>query len=112
MKGLQCLQPMCLLFYFILHPKVEILRLNNTFATLEAKRDQVQTERMYWENQATLAENAACKRTLLLGRIKMATANLYTLVRASQKNRGSTERISRTDIQLDKIKVKHLQFSC
>lgn len=85
--------------------KVVMLRLNSTLTTLEAKRDTVSTERLHWENQATLVEGTACKRTLLLGRIKMATANLYALVRARARGGKMQDRIVIPELQLDKIKV-------
>eukprot|EP00041_Stephanoeca_diplocostata_P010998 m.177516 g.177516 ORF g.177516 m.177516 type:complete len:315 (-) comp18371_c0_seq4:251-1195(-) len=85
--------------------KVVMLRLNNTLTNLEAKRDTVSTERLHWENQATLAEGSACKRTLLIGRIKMATANLYALVRARNRRGASQDRIVNPELQLDKIKI-------
>lgn len=83
--------------------QLEMLRLNNKLVGLEAKYESVTTERLYWENQAKMAENGATNRTLLLGRIKMATANLYALV--ERRGRAGDEKVASTDKQLDKVKV-------
>lgn len=83
--------------------KVEMLRLNNKLATLESRREAAQTERLHWENEATQAEREACENTLLLGRLKMASANLYALIQARQGK--SKEKMASTDKQLDKIRT-------
>lgn len=83
--------------------QLEVLRLQNQLAQLEGRYENVTTERLYWENQAKQVESTATKRTLLLGRIKMATANLYALVESRAKS--SQDKIASTDKQLDKVKV-------
>lgn len=83
--------------------KVEMLRLNNKLASLESRREQAQADRLHWENEATQAEREACENTLLLGRLKMASANLYALIQARQ-GKGK-EKMASTDKQLDKIKT-------
>lgn len=83
--------------------QLEVLRLQNQLAQLEGRYENVTTERLYWENQAKHVESTATKRTLLLGRIKMATANLYALVESRTKS--SQDKIASTDKQLDKVKV-------
>jgi hypothetical protein len=59
----------------------------------------------YWEAHAQSAEQNATKRTLLLGRIRMATANLYALVNEHGAGAGHIERIPSTELQLMKIQV-------
>jgi hypothetical protein len=87
--------------------KVEMLRLNNKLAALEARREQAMTERLHWENEATQAEREACANTLLLGRLKMAAANLYALIQARQGRPVATTKdsVASTERQLEKIET-------
>ena len=73
---------------------------------LSTRKEKAEKETLYWESQAQQAEQNATKRTLLLGRIRMATANLYALVNAHAPGSGSTnaERIPNTGKQLDKVR--------
>nr|XP_054773629.1 coiled-coil domain-containing protein 42 homolog [Lytechinus pictus] len=58
----------------------EILHYNNQLATLQTQLDTAQSEAVKWESVWTHIKNTAAKKTLLLGRIKMATHNLFQLV--------------------------------
>ncbi|WP_411017660.1 hypothetical protein, partial [Salmonella sp. s51090] len=61
-----------------------------------------QGDAVKWESVWTHIKNTAAKKTLLLGRIKMATHNLFQLVNRHQKQSGSTEL---TEEQLSKIQT-------
>lgn len=48
--------------------------------------DRAQSATVHWESKWTHIQNTAAKKTLLLGRIKIATHNLYQLVLRHQKS--------------------------
>ena len=66
--------------------------------------DKAQGEAVKWESKWTHIKNTAAKKTLLLGRIKMATHNLYQLVNRHQKaRRGEEVDLEDTNEQLNRI---------
>ncbi|EGD76761.1 hypothetical protein PTSG_08113 [Salpingoeca rosetta] len=65
--------------------RVHILKCNNKLSVLQVEKEKAQTEKLYWENQFTQVQNAASKRTLLLGQIKLATNNLFMLIQRKAK---------------------------
>ncbi|XP_064612677.1 coiled-coil domain-containing protein 42 homolog isoform X2 [Liolophura sinensis] len=80
----------------------EILSYNNQLASLQTRLDKAQSEAVKWESVWTHIKNTAAKKTLLLGRIKMATHNLYQLVKKHQKQTAQTEE---THEQLNQIRI-------
>jgi len=80
----------------------EILNYNNQLAHLQTELERAQSVAVKWESQWTHIQNTAAKKTLLLGRIKMATHNLFMLVNRHLKQ--STV-IELTEKQLEKIQV-------
>lgn len=60
--------------------RVHMLNCNNRLAALLAKREEAETSALHWENRFGEVQSTATTRTLLLGQIKMATANLFALV--------------------------------
>ena len=83
-----------------------ITRYNTKLGELSTRQEKAEKETLYWESQAQQAEQNATKRTLLLGRVRMATANLYALVNAHAPGATSSkERIPNTEKQLDKIQI-------
>merc|ERR1712142_872969 len=58
----------------------QILHYNNQLAQLQTRLDKAQSEAVHWESKWTHIQNTAAKKTLLLGRIKIATHNLCQLV--------------------------------
>lgn len=84
--------------------RVQVLGMNTKLGELTSRMEKAQKQTLLWESAAQTAESSATKRTLLLGRIRMATANLYALVNA---HGGSTtlDRIPNTEKQLDKIQL-------
>ena len=79
--------------------QVFVLDANNRCAQLTLEKDRVNTETLHWDAVAHTSESTATKRTLLIGKIRMATANLYQQVEG-----GASQHIP-TESQLDKIQV-------
>lgn len=82
--------------------KIEILGFNNQLSGLQTKLDTAQSEAVKWESRWTHIKNTAAKKTLQLGKIKMATHNLYQLVKKHQKQAAGVEETSE---QLHQIKM-------
>ncbi|XP_077995509.1 coiled-coil domain-containing protein 42 homolog [Glandiceps talaboti] len=80
----------------------EILNYNNMLANLQTRLDRAQSEAVKWESVWTHIKNTAAKKTLLLGRIKMATHNLFMLV---NKHLRQQQLVEDTTEQLSKIQV-------
>ncbi|KAJ7374089.1 Coiled-coil domain-containing protein 42 [Desmophyllum pertusum] len=80
----------------------EILNYNNQLAHLQTQLEKAQSVAVKWESQWTHIQNTAAKKTLLLGRIKMATHNLFMLVNRHLKQNTVIEL---TEKQLEKIQV-------
>lgn len=53
---------------------------------VQTRLDKAQSEAVHWESKWTHIQNTAAKKTLLLGRIKIATHNLYQLVARHAKH--------------------------
>ncbi|PIK44422.1 putative coiled-coil domain-containing protein [Apostichopus japonicus] len=81
----------------------EILNFNNQLAMLQTRLDKAQSEAVKWESVWTHIKNTAAKKTLLLGRIKMATHNLFQLVNRHLKQSSSDG--DNTVEQLTKIQM-------
>merc|ERR1712066_280404 len=71
---------------FMEDKNTEILHCNNQLAQLQTRLDKAQSEAVHWESKWTHIQNTAAKKTLLLGRIKIATHNLYQLVLRHARN--------------------------
>ena len=80
----------------------EVLNYNNQLAQLQTELEKTQSIAVKWESQWTHIKNTAAKKTLLLGRIKMATHNLFMLVNGQLK---TTTVIDNTEKQLEKIQT-------
>ena len=80
----------------------EVLNYNNQLAHLQTELEKTQSIAVKWESQWTHIKNTAATKTLLLGRIKMATHNLFMLVNGQLK---TTTVIENTEKQLDKIQT-------
>ncbi|XP_074640131.1 coiled-coil domain-containing protein 42 homolog [Tubulanus polymorphus] len=81
----------------------EILNYNNELAALQTRLDKAESRAVKWESKWTHIKNTAAHKTLVLGRIKMATHNLYQLV-LHHHHRESESTIEDTTEQLNKIK--------
>ncbi|XP_067928968.1 coiled-coil domain-containing protein 42 homolog [Watersipora subatra] len=82
----------------------EILGYNNQLSGLQTRFDKAQSKAAFWESKWTHIKNTAASKTLELGKIKMATHNLYLLVMNRQRG-GVGETVEETADQLDKIQV-------
>ncbi|XP_050407999.1 coiled-coil domain-containing protein 42 homolog isoform X1 [Patella vulgata] len=82
----------------------QILSQNNQLSGLQTRLDKAQSEAVKWESKWTHIKNTAAKKTLLLGRIKMATHNLHQLVKKHQKQ-PPTDQVEETSEQLNQIFV-------
>ena len=71
----------------------QILHYNNQLAQLQTRLDKAHSNAVKWESKWTHIQNTAAKKTLLLGRIKIATHNLYQ-VKNSNINPHLHERVS------------------
>ena len=82
----------------------DILSYNNQLAGLQTRLDKAQSTAVQWESKWTRIKNTAAKKTLLLGRVKMATHNLYQLVvrQQRQQNEDASD-IEDTNEQLSKV---------
>ncbi|XP_062504954.1 coiled-coil domain-containing protein 42 homolog [Corticium candelabrum] len=84
----------------------EILNYNNKLAHLQTELEDAKSRAVKWESQWAHIQNTAAEKTLLLGRINMATHNLYMLV-----NKYLGKKVEKGDTgvstvqQLDKIQV-------
>ncbi|KAJ3221289.1 Cilia- and flagella-associated protein 73 [Clydaea vesicula] len=83
-----------------------ILNCNNIIAKLQTKLEESQLKSGKWQSEWDHTLENATHKTLLLGQIKMATNNLFTLVKSHLNNRLNNT--NDTLSQLDKIQ----QFIC
>ncbi|OUM65392.1 hypothetical protein PIROE2DRAFT_41725, partial [Piromyces sp. E2] len=78
-----------------------ILNYNNDIARLQSKLEECQQKTAKWQNEWDKILNTATEKSLLLGQTKMATNNLFNLVRMNLDNR--VRYTPDTNAQLDKI---------
>merc|ERR1712173_477444 len=88
---------------FMEDKNTEILHCNNQLAQLQTRLDKAQSEAVHWESKWTHIQNTAAKKTLLLGRIKIATHNLYQLV--CKHSKGTVQPTENTIVQLERIQT-------
>ncbi|CAH1801380.1 unnamed protein product [Owenia fusiformis] len=88
---------------FLEKKRYEILGFNNKLSGLQTRLDKAQIESEKWESLFTHIKNTAAKRTLLLGRIKMASYNLYQVVNRQEKDTSAHS--EDTAEQLQKIQI-------
>ncbi|KAI8901657.1 hypothetical protein BC833DRAFT_576763 [Globomyces pollinis-pini] len=78
-----------------------ILNYNNQIAKLQAKLEETQLNTAKWQNELDQSLKNASQKSLLLGQVKMATNNLFNIVKNHLNNRLNAT--SGTLQQLDKI---------
>ncbi|KAI9095857.1 hypothetical protein DFS34DRAFT_581995 [Phlyctochytrium arcticum] len=86
-----------------------ILNYNNDVAKLQTRLEELQSRSAKWQSECDQTMNNATQKSLLLGQIKMATNNLFNLVKSHLNNRLNTT--SDTLVQLDKIQQFILDLS-
>jgi len=80
----------------------QVLNYNNQLSGLQTRLDLAQSDAVKWESAWNHIKNTAAKKTLLLGRIKMATHNLYQLVKSHQ---NQVDELEDTTEQLSQIQI-------
>ncbi|XP_065893141.1 coiled-coil domain-containing protein 42 homolog [Dysidea avara] len=83
----------------------EILSYNNQLAQLQTRLEKAQSTAVKWESEWTRIQTTAAKKTLMLGQIKMATHNLYTLINKHLQRKVPIQEADQTLLQLDKIQM-------
>jgi flagellar biosynthesis chaperone FliJ len=78
-----------------------ILNYNNQIAKLQTKLEESQLNTSKWQSELDLILKNASQKSLLLGQVKMATNNLFVIVKNHLNNRLNIP--SGTLAQLDKI---------
>jgi len=79
----------------------EIMSYNNDLSTMQGDLDKAKSRTVHLESNWNQIQTTAASKTLELGRIRMATLNLFSLVNTQLKIGGVTETDS--DSQLEKI---------
>ncbi|XP_034397779.1 coiled-coil domain-containing protein 42 like-2 isoform X2 [Cyclopterus lumpus] len=80
------------------------LQKNHQMSQLHIEIEKMRSEALSWERQWNHIQETAAKKTLLLGRIKMATLNLYEMTDDMVEG-DETLNINDTEKQLDKVKM-------
>lgn len=78
-----------------------ILNRNNEIARLQTKLEETQSRSAKWQAELDQTLKNATQKSLLLGQVKMATNNLFNVVKAHLNNRMNST--SDTLAQLDKV---------
>ncbi|XP_075069858.1 cilia- and flagella-associated protein 73 [Mixophyes fleayi] len=82
----------------------QILELNNQLADLQGQLEKARAVVLEWESHWAQIQNTAAENTLRLGRIRMATLNLFQTI-TKQMHIKSDVSIEDTELQLEKIRV-------
>jgi len=78
---------------------------NNQLAKLQTKLDDSNSQAAQWDAEWNHIKSTAAHKTLMLGRIKMATHNLFTLITKHQPKLGHNVNLDDTNEQLERIKM-------
>ncbi|XP_037338019.2 coiled-coil domain-containing protein 42 homolog isoform X2 [Pungitius pungitius] len=77
------------------------LQKNNQLSQLQTEIEKTRFEALSWDRKWNHIQETAAKKTLLLGRIKMATLNLYEMTDDTVEEGYMND----TEIQLDKVQM-------
>nr|XP_029537613.1 coiled-coil domain-containing protein 42-like [Oncorhynchus nerka] len=80
-----------------------LLHYNNRLAKLQRILDRVRSETMLWESRWAHIQNLATTKAMLLGTIKLATANLYQTTSKKAQDGWGEVALKDTLKQLDKL---------
>lgn len=86
-----------------------ILAYNNEMADLQTDLEEIQQKSAKWQAEWDLTVKNATQKSLLLGQIKMATNNLFNIVKSHLNNRLNNT--TDTPLQLEKIQQFMLDLS-
>ncbi|KAM8887558.1 coiled-coil domain-containing protein 42 homolog isoform 1-T1 [Spinachia spinachia] len=81
------------------------LQKNNTLSQLQTEIEKTRSEALSWDRKWNYIQETAAKKTLWLGRIRMATLNLYEMTDDRIEVGKAAVHINDTEKQLDKIKL-------
>ncbi|OCT98142.1 coiled-coil domain-containing protein 42 like-2 isoform X1 [Xenopus laevis] len=82
----------------------QILELNNQIAQLQGELERARAVAFQWESRWAQIQNTAAENTLRLGRVRMATLNLFQTI--SKQMRLKTDiSVEDTETQLEKIQI-------
>lgn len=77
---------------------------SNQLSQLQSELERTRSEAFLWEQKWNHIEETAAKKTLLLGKIKLATLNLHEMTVIAVDNGEERVDVSDTETQLEKIK--------
>ncbi|XP_068560080.1 coiled-coil domain-containing protein 42 like-2 [Cebidichthys violaceus] len=80
------------------------LQKNNRLSQLQTEMEKTCSEALSWERKWNHIQETAAKKTLLLGRIKVATLNLYEMTGGMVEGDAPVN-LNDTEKQLDKVKM-------
>lgn len=86
----------------------DIMNFNNQLANLQMQLETCQSATVKWESMWTHIKNTAARQTLLLGRIKMATHNLFMLIHKQMKTKAESSETTEQQLQKIQIYIKDL----
>uniref|UniRef100_A0AAQ4NW63 DUF4200 domain-containing protein n=1 Tax=Gasterosteus aculeatus aculeatus TaxID=481459 RepID=A0AAQ4NW63_GASAC len=85
------------------HPLLRLQK-NNQLSQLQTEIEKTRSEALSWDRKWNHIQETAAKKTLLLGRIKMATLNLYEMTHDTVEEDKAVN-MNDTEKQLDKVKM-------
>ncbi|XP_030000039.1 coiled-coil domain-containing protein 42 like-2 [Sphaeramia orbicularis] len=84
--------------------RLMILHKNNQLSQLQTELEKTRTEALIWERKWNHFQDTAAKKTLLLGKIKMATLNLYEVTGGDIEGEEGVD-VNATETQLQKVRI-------
>jgi chromosome segregation ATPase len=83
----------------------EILGYNNELAHLQTRLEAAQSNAVKWDSEWTRIQTTAAKKTLLLGQLKIATHNLFSLMYKHLQRKIPPQEHEDTLLQLEKLQT-------
>ncbi|KAK7895792.1 hypothetical protein WMY93_021117 [Mugilogobius chulae] len=93
------------------HSRLMMVHRRNQLSHLQTELEKTCSEAFLWEQKWNRIQETAAKKTLLLGKIKMATLNLYEMTGSPLDKGGNIIEENDTDAQLEKIQEFFLDHS-